>query len=325
MYRETVDIVIVNYHADDLVRKCLESLGASSNRSDKSIGVAVYVVTDGEAPTFEWMSDDLPFDVFSVVPGQRLGFGTCCNLGIVRGDGNYVLLLNSDTIVALDFFDELAIFLAGREGPLSVGFALKTLSGSSAAIRNKKFPTFTSLFLRVFGLDIQPNMGIGEKAVYAGEVEGYVDQVIGAVWLIDRGSLEKVGGFDERFFVYLEDVDLAMRLSRVGTRSRFSKAVTVVHSENGTARRFPAESLSFNMEGRSIYTAIYFGFAPSLVLLAGIVLIEYPLRMARAMFLKRSMADMLTIISSLLLTLRRLPGSYRRAYGRDRPCPTDMG
>lgn len=309
----SMDIIIVNYRSNDIVQSCLDSIRACYQQT-QPISISVHIVSDGESPTLVDSFSYFPFSVYCLMPEQRLGFGSCCNIGVANGQAEYVLLLNSDTLLTPNFFCELSGYLKEQEGSLSVGFELRSLDGAVVTVRHRKFPTRYSLFLTLFGKKYSSKMDRQEKQVYSGERDGEVDQVMGAVWLIDRKSYEKVGGFDTRFFVYYEDVDLALRLRNAGVPSRYSKVVSVMHAENGTSSRFPAESLAFNVEGRVIYSAIHFSTFFSIVLVFGAVFIEYPLRAINAVLIKKSWSTLLTNFLSMGLMVIRLPRTYIRIF-----------
>jgi len=311
--KTSIDIVIVNYYADDLTLSCLESIKACCEQSS-SLNIVVHIVCDGEAPTLENTFSNLSFQVHCLMPKKRLGFGACCNLGVFNGKADYILLLNSDTLLEINFLHKLSGFLDEQTNEISVGFELLSLGSLSNVVHNRKFPTRQSVIYTVLGKKAQLDIAPEELPIYNGEIEGSVDQVIGAVWLISRTAFERVKGFDERFFVYYEDVDFSLRLKKDGVSSFYSKVASVYHAENGTSSKFPVESLAFNIEARFIYSLIHFGVLFAYFFLMCAVFIEYPLRLLKALFFEKSWTSFKNHLKSIKLTFARLPIVYRRFH-----------
>lgn len=96
-----------------------------------------------------------------------------------------------------------------------------------------------------------------------------VDQVMGAFLMIRRPLFEQLGGFDERFLLYYEDLDLALRARRAGFVSWFEASATIMHRGGGSSSRIPAQRLGLSLLGRWRYTRKHFGwFAQGIVLFA---------------------------------------------------------
>lgn len=306
-----LDIIIVNYSSDDLVLSCLESMKEAYQKTPNII-VNVHIVCDGEYSLFSISDTNYPFKVHCLLPQKRLGFGPCCNIGVNNGTAAYVLLLNSDTSLPTNFFKDLGGYLKQVNKPLSVGFKLVSNNDGKMAVHNRKFPTKSTIIKTLLGKKVKAVLSVEEEKVYSGELEGEVDQVIGAVWLIDRASFEMVGGFDERYFVYYEDVDLALRLNLNGVQSRYSKTISVMHAENGTSSRFPSESLTLSMEGKITYSVIHFGVLFSFFLLLGILFIEYPLRFFKTLLIERSWIAVTNTLCSVKLFICRFKRLCKR-------------
>ena len=103
-----------------------------------------------------------------------------------------------------------------------------------------------------------------------------VDHVIGAFYLIRRDAFERLGGFDERFFVYLEDVDLSMRVRAAGGKSMYVTNATAHHAGGGTTRSIAATRLFYSVRSRLQYAAKHLG-APSIAAVWGLSLTVEPL------------------------------------------------
>ena len=92
-----------------------------------------------------------------------------------------------------------------------------------------------------------------------------VDQVNGAVMFMRRSVFEKLGGYDERFFVYYDDLEISLRTNQLGFKSIYLDTVSVFHLGNATARTVWAESMFFNIRSKTIYAFIHFNFFSALI------------------------------------------------------------
>jgi GT2 family glycosyltransferase len=101
-----------------------------------------------------------------------------------------------------------------------------------------------------------------------------VDQVMGAFTLIRRPLFQRLGGYDERFFVYMEDLDLALRARKLGFKSVYLAEAAVFHTGGGTAANVPAESLFFSLRSRMQYGFKHFAPPEAFALLLLTMLLE---------------------------------------------------
>lgn len=219
-------IAIVSYNAREDLARCLESIFASTRLGSFEVIVADNASTDG---TISMLADRFP-QVRVIASPENLGFGRASNLCWLEARSSLVLFLNSDTLVserALDRLVELARKHpeAGAIGPrLSYpGGELQMSYGAMPGIASELVQKLCNAgYARGKG----PLRGLIRKR-YARE--RYVDWVSGACLLARRDTLETVGGFDEAFFLYSEDVDLCARIRATGALVLFTPEVEIVH------------------------------------------------------------------------------------------------
>jgi len=221
-----LSIVIVSYHSRADLEGCLRSLSDAPPRTDHDIVVVDNASTDG---TPAYVRERWPL-VRLIEAGGNVGFARANNLGIRATAGELVLLLNPDTVVPPGAIDALVAVLeahpdaavAGprlidRQGRAELSFG--GMIGPVAELRQK---------LLVVGNDrgLPPFEAIVERLTRRSRI---VDWVSGACLLIRRSDLEAVGLFDERFFLYTEDVDLCASIRARGRQVRFAAEVEIVH------------------------------------------------------------------------------------------------
>jgi hypothetical protein len=175
---------------------------------------------------------------------QNPGYGAAANQAIARCDAPYVLLINSDTLLEPDTLQVLNTYLeqhprAGIVGPRLCN-ADHTLQASCYP-----FPTPLNILLEesTLGRLIRYIPGLRERYVRtsAHTEDRVVPWVLGAVLAIRREAFDAVGGFDESFFMYYEEVDLSYRLSAAGWETHFTPSTTVVHIGGASTSQRRAE------------------------------------------------------------------------------------
>lgn len=224
-----VTVVIVTYGRPDLVERCLSSVGHGT----RSLRLEIVVVDNhGKDGTRELVAREFPH-VRYVDPGANLGFGRACNLGASTGAGRYILLLNPDAEVHPGCIDRLVEFDArhpevgivggrtlgsdGRPHPDSCGGSMSMwslvcfASGLSWAFKGSRLLDPTSLGR--WDRDDAREVGV----------------VYGCLLLASRTTWDRLGGFDEAFFMYSEDDDLCGRARQLGLRPSITPDAVITH------------------------------------------------------------------------------------------------
>jgi len=230
-----VAAVVVSYNSAGYLADCLRSL--------RSEGVADVVVVDNA-------SADGSADVVRradpearvLETGANPGFGTAANLGVNATSTPYVLIMNPDTVVEPGTVKALAEALDRDPGLAIVGPRMENLDGSLyPSVR--RFPDMPVAFGHAFlGLVWPANPFTRRYRMLDFDHDraaADVDWVGGACLLVRREAFDIVGGFDEAYFMYVEDVDLCWRLGRAGFRIGYEPAGRVVHALGGSSRAVP--------------------------------------------------------------------------------------
>jgi N-acetylglucosaminyl-diphospho-decaprenol L-rhamnosyltransferase len=227
----SVDVIIVSYNSRGTLRAAVTPLLEIP-------GVNVIVVDNASS---DGSLDELAgLDVQTIAAGRNGGFGSGCNLGTAAGRARYVLFLNPDARIEAADLDTLAGVLDAEPATAIVGPRL--LDGTGTLIPNLRRAQRTrsiwaqALFLHRLAPSA-PWANEIDRSVPAHDHIAYPEWISGACMLARRDMLEHIGGFDEDFFLYGEDMDLCTRIRSHGGRVRFEPGATVRHQEGQSAPR----------------------------------------------------------------------------------------
>lgn len=308
MIAAKVDIVIVNWNAGALLAACLDSLAAADLSHVSKVIVVDNGSTDGSADV---TSARLPLTV--VRAGRNLGFGRACNLGAAQGDAEFVLLLNPDTEVDADAITRVVSFLRdpAQQDVGAVGIRLVDRSGR-AQRHCARFPSWRTFLAESFGLaHLLPGRFRPVLMLEFDHLETRdVDHVMGAFYCVRRAAFEVLGGFDESYFVYFEDLDLSRRLVDAGHRIRYLSEPAAYHRQGGTSDQIRARRLHYSLEGKLLYASKHFSSAGAVAAWAGVLLIE-PVTRTFFTLKRRSIAELLATWQGFAMLYRALPTILR--------------
>jgi N-acetylglucosaminyl-diphospho-decaprenol L-rhamnosyltransferase len=228
-----VAVVVVNYESGPALARCVEGLRAE--------GAAELVVVDNGSldRSVDEVRRRFP-EVEVLVPGRNLGYGAAANRGVAATTEPLVLVCNSDLEVGPG---ALAALLAAEPGCALAGPLIRNRDGTRYPSA-RRFPSLVDAaghaLLGIFAPDNRFTRSY-HRATPAGAGSGpeLVDWVSGACFLVRRSMFEQVGGFDEAYFMYLEDVDLCWRLGRAGWTVAYLPTAEVTHLQGVSTDRHP--------------------------------------------------------------------------------------
>jgi len=223
-----VSIIIVNYKTSNLVIQCIDSI----KKHTESINYEIIVVdNNSEDGIYDILSNVHP-DVKIILNPINAGFGSANNLGSKLATGNYLFLLNSDTII-LD--NCLKIFFSFMEKNKNIGASGGLLCYEDMSDQGSygNFPSYKGMLFRVTCMDRVLKKYHNEKLsinkIYSKDYVDEVDYILGADVFIRRDIFEKLNGFDENFFLNFEETDLFFRFNKCGYKAVILPTVKIVH------------------------------------------------------------------------------------------------
>lgn len=238
-----VSIVVVSYNTRDLTVACLDSILAETRTTAFEVLVIDNASSDRSAAAIR--AHALGRNL--ICTGENLGFAGANNLAARQARGDFILLLNPDTVIGGGAIDRLVDFARARpEGGIWGGrtvFADGTLNPSSCWGRMTPW----NLICRASGLTgVFPRFTVFNGEAYGGwrrDRVADVDIVSGCFLLIRRALWEQLGGFDPAFFMYGEEADLCLRARAIGARPMITPDATIVHLGGASERTRTAKMI----------------------------------------------------------------------------------
>jgi N-acetylglucosaminyl-diphospho-decaprenol L-rhamnosyltransferase len=280
-----IDVVIVNWNAGTLLQQCLNSLAAVWRAQPGLLGL-VTVVDNGSTDGSLDLADECELPKKIIRNGENLGFAAACNRGARAGHAPYILFLNPDATASFNALHASLDFMEspGNERVAISGVRLVDDSGA-VACSCARFPSPGIFLSRTLGLNrVFPDRFKDYHMVdWDHRSTRTVDHVIGAHYLIRRSVFQQLGGFDERYFVYLEDLDLSYRASRLGYRAMFLAEVGAYHKGGGSSEQVKARRLYYGLRSRILYAAKHFHPVSALLVAAATLCIEPASRLLQAL------------------------------------------
>ncbi|WP_034641699.1 glycosyltransferase family 2 protein [Desulfovibrio inopinatus] len=253
-----VAIVIISYNTCELLSSCLEAVFAHPPHSDFTVVIVDNASSDGST---EMIQQRFPHVVL-LKNTMNMGFAAACNQAFSAVDCQFYFLLNPDARVMPGSFDACLRLLETEPSCAMVGGRIENPSGTLEPSA-RAFPTPFTFFLTLSGLAARfpRTLGKHDRLGMAHDAAQRVDWVPGTFACIRSQALERVGTFDERFFLYYEETDLCRRMNYVGLEVWFLPEATVVHeggasSKTQTDKVFDtggSQVLSFRLRSQYLY------------------------------------------------------------------------
>ena len=221
MYETQLSIVIVNYNVKYFLEQCLYSVRAATRGMEVDIYVVDNQSTDG---SIEYLRPLFP-DVNFIENQENAGFAKANNRAFRICKGEYVLMLNPDTVIGEESLRSLCYFM--DEHPEAGALGLKMLNGNGIFLAESKrsFPTPWVSFCKLFGLSKlfpeSPKYASYALPYLSPDEQHEVDVLCGAFMLMRHDALNKIGLLDESFFMYGEDIDLSYRFIQAGYKNYY--------------------------------------------------------------------------------------------------------
>lgn len=256
-----VDIVIVAWRSEALTRDCLDRLARAKAAVARIASVTVIdnSALRGREPTN--FDPTLPFPLQVIANPVNVGFAAACNQGARHGRAPLLLFLNPDIEVMAETIDTAArVLIDDTVGTIGIVGARLTRADGASQRSCARLPTPTTFITHALGLDrIAPRHFPPHFLDLHEHVGGPVGQVMGAFTLMRRRDWERIGGWDEQFFLYMEDVDLAARIRAGGQSSWYCREAVARHLGGGTTAAIPEGRLYYLWRSRIVYARKHFG------------------------------------------------------------------
>jgi N-acetylglucosaminyl-diphospho-decaprenol L-rhamnosyltransferase len=248
----TLDIVIVNWNSGELLRNCLNSIGKSNQ---KGLLVNIIVIDNNSKDgSLDKISSTVNY--VRIKQNTNIGFAKACNVGLLQSRGEYVLFLNPDTEVRENTFQKAVTKMNEQKNIAVLGVKYINDSGNIAPSCSR-FPKVRYYFYDIIGLSkLFPKIFFHATLIKTMNYlkSAYVDEVSGAFFFCRKSVIDELGGFDERFFVYYEELDLAYRIKQIGGEVFYDADNEIYHKGGGLSEKVKAKRLFYSLRSRIQYS-----------------------------------------------------------------------
>ncbi|MEP7317978.1 MAG: glycosyltransferase family 2 protein [Panacibacter sp.] len=232
-----LSIIIVNYNVKFFLEQCLCSVKQAVEWIDAEVLVIDNCSTDN---SISYLKEKFSWVKF-IINEKNEGFAKANNLALKQCTGDYVLFLNPDTILPENILQNCLLFFENHDGAGAVGVRMIDGSGNFLPESKRAFPTATVSFFKLCGLaDVFPKSRVFNKYAlgFLPQKETHeVDVLCGAFFMAKRSMLNELGGFDEAFFMYGEDIELSYRIQKAGYKIFYLGTETIIHFKGESARK----------------------------------------------------------------------------------------
>lgn len=233
-----LSIIIVSHNSLFYMMKTLSSLSRNLGPLDHEI---IVVDNDSSDGSVEAVKQEYPTVKLIALP-ENVGFARANNEGAEQASGHYLLMLNNDTNVPAGAVERL---IKVKKSHPDIGIVAPLIFNPDESLQlswGKDLNLISEIFLkylakRWYGWQFKRRKG---------KIDQNVDWVSGACFLIERRLFQQVGGFDEKFFLYIEDADLCRRIRQLGHKVHLTSEAWIIHYQGQAVSRYP---------GRLIYEA----------------------------------------------------------------------
>ena len=232
-----LSIVIVNYNVRFFLQQCLQSVRAAVKGMDAEVFVVDNASSDGSTD----MVKRLFPEVILIGNTSNAGFSKANNQAIRESKGEYVLLLNPDTVVEEDTFRKTCGFMDSH--PEAGGLGVHMIDGRGNFLPESKrgLPTPAVAFYKISGLAAlfpkSPVFGRYHLGYLDKEKTHEIDVLSGAFMLLRKTALDKTGLLDEDYFMYGEDIDLSYRITKAGYRNYYYPETRIIHYKGESTKK----------------------------------------------------------------------------------------
>lgn len=232
-----VSIIIVSYNVKYFLEQCLYSV----QKAITGLAAEVIVVDNNSSDeSVAFLQPKFPSITF-IVNKDNVGYAKANNLGWRQATGDYILFLNPDTIISEDSLQQSLTLLDGDATIGATGIRMIDGSGRFLPESRRGFPTPLVSFYKLSGLAALFPRSKTFARYYMGHLpedsNHETDVLAGAFMLVRKKLLQQLGGFDEQFFMYGEDVDLSYRLQKAGYKNMYLATGSIIHFKGESTQK----------------------------------------------------------------------------------------
>lgn len=232
-----ISAVTVSYQTGPVLRDCLGALIGAPEIDE------IVLVDNGNPPEVEaWLDRQAAAEPrLKLVRGQgNVGFGSACNVGAEAASGSLLLFINPDVVLAAGAAEAMRLALAGADGLALIGGDVRDADGKPDRGSRRERVTLWSAFVSFSGLSRLERLAPVFRDLHRHrdplpDCATECANVSGALMMMRTVDFERLGGFDEAYFLHVEDIDLCWRIAQAGGRVLFQPGAVGVHARSSSA------------------------------------------------------------------------------------------
>lgn len=299
-----LDIIIVNWNSGNQLVDCVNSV---LEFASELLG-RIIIVDNASADN---SISKLPLSQkLQIINSQtNLGFAKACNLGAKYAKSDFLLFLNPDAKLMANSLEKTLDFLR-QASSAKIGICGICLLNEEGVVQHgcARFPTWWSFIGKGLVLDrILPTYFPPHFMVeFDHKTNREVDQVIGAFFIVRRSAFDELGGFDERFFVYFEELDFCLRAKKSGWLTFYFAEASAYHKGGGVSEQVKAHRLFYYLKSQTLFCFKHLNFFQAASVLLIVLLPELAARLGRSL-LRASFKEFLDTIKGYCWFVKSIP------------------
>lgn len=224
----SVTIIIVNWNTVDYLRDCLASI------KENVLNPQVIVVDNGSKDQSRAMVKKHFPEVHLINSGANIGFGRANNLALPYVKTEYIMFLNPDTRILKGSVDKMLTFMKTQPHVGLLGPKMLNIDNSVQQVGSQWYHNPLTKLIEILFLTEETEKKYAKLLrVKDPDTNGYVKKIFGGCFLVRKSIIDKIGCFDERFFMYCEDVDLCRRIRKAGWEIYYLSDAVILHVGHG--------------------------------------------------------------------------------------------
>lgn len=255
-----ISVIIVNFNVKNFLAQALRTIRKSIDsaaRKRPGLESEIFVVDNAsDDGSVEMVRTQFP-DVITIENKTNTGFARANNAALSRARGDYILLINPDTLVQEDTIDVMITAFENDPGIGMAGCKILNPDGTLQLACRRGFPTPWVAFAKISGLSaLFPGSKLFGKynVTYRDPDESYeVDAISGSFMMIRRAVYEQTGGLDETFFMYGEDLDWCYRIQQAGWKIQYVSETQIIHYKGESTRRSDIDEIRTFYKAMSVF------------------------------------------------------------------------
>jgi N-acetylglucosaminyl-diphospho-decaprenol L-rhamnosyltransferase len=314
----SLDIVIVNWNAGVQLQQCVDSIRTASLDGIELLRVVVVDNASWDGSVDHLQPGGVPLSLIRNTINR--GFAAACNQGAKDSRASYLLFLNPDIVLTGESLSTAVRFIESKDNSrVAVCGAQLVNDRGQIAPSCSRFPMPQHFYAQMFGLTRVFPGRFQESLMHDWNHRETrpVDIVMGAFLLVRQQVFATLGGFDENFFVYYEEVDFLHEVHRAGWQTYYLTAAQAYHKGGGCSNQAKAARLFYSLRSRIIYCRKHFGWVSAAGIVLATLLIEPFSRMAYA-GVRGNVQEIGDTLKACAMLLKWLATS---AFKRNRPVP----